>query len=245
MVVRKAKLFANEKKWIDLYANIKEFKFSEVWLEGFMKRYNFATRRRTHIAQHLLDDLLEKQQNFLAFILYRRIQYDYPLQYIGNMDETPVTFDLPYPTTLDHRGTSTVNIQTTSHEKSNFTVILACMTDGTKLPAVCIFKLKNIPRVSFPQGIHIRVNEKGWCNEQEMLWWIENVWTQRNPLGNSRSLLVLDSFREHLVESVKNRFNEKQTNIAVIPGGLTSKLQPLDVAINKSFKANLRQYYND
>ncbi len=56
MVVRKAKLFANEK----LYADIKEFKFSEAWLEGFMKRYNFATRRRTHIAQHLLENLLEK-----------------------------------------------------------------------------------------------------------------------------------------------------------------------------------------
>ncbi len=50
MVVRKAKLFANEKKWIDLYVDIKEFKFSEAWLEGFMKRYNFATKRRTHIA---------------------------------------------------------------------------------------------------------------------------------------------------------------------------------------------------
>ncbi|CAG8776513.1 17428_t:CDS:1, partial [Funneliformis caledonium] len=68
------------------------------------------------------------------------------------------------------------------HEKSNFTVILACMANGTKLPAVCIFKLKNISRVSFPQEIHIHVNEKGWCNKQEMIWWIENVWTQRNPL---------------------------------------------------------------
>jgi len=142
-----------------------------------MKRYNFTTRRRTHIAQHLPENLLEKQQNFLTFILYRHIQYDYPLKYIDNMDETSVTFDLPYSTTLDHCGTLTVNIQTTGHEKSNFTVILGCMADGTKLPAVCIFKLKNISRESFPEGIFIRVNDKGWCNEQEMLWWIENVWT--------------------------------------------------------------------
>ena len=66
------------------------------------------------------------------------------------MDETPVTFDLPYSTTLDYRDTSTVNIRTTDHEKTNFTVILGCMTDGTKLPTVCIFKLKNISRESFP-----------------------------------------------------------------------------------------------
>ena len=57
--------------------------------------------------------------------------------------------------------------------------------------------------------------------------------------------MVLDSFREHLVESVKNRFNEKQTNIAIIPDGLTSKLQPLNIAINKSFKVKLRYYYNE
>jgi hypothetical protein len=44
------------------------------------------------------------------------------------------------------------------------------MADGTKLPAVCIFKLKNIPKEKFPLGIHIRTNEKGWVNEQEMLW---------------------------------------------------------------------------
>jgi len=174
-----------------------------------MKRFNFAICRQTHIAQHLPDDLLQKQQSFLNFILYRRIQYDYSLKYIGNMDETPVTFDLPSNTILDQHDTSTISIHTTSHEKTHFTVILLCLADGTKLSATCIFKLKNIPREQFPQSINIHVNEKGWMNENEMLWWIENVWNQRNPLSNPRSLLVLDSFKDHLVNSVKNRFVEK------------------------------------
>ena len=69
-----------------------------------------------------------------------------------------------------------------------------------------------------------------------MLWQIENVWTSRNRFGNLRSMLVLDSFRDHTVNSVRN---QKNTNIAVIPGGCTSKLQPLDVAINKSFKSKV------
>ncbi|GBB84679.1 hypothetical protein RclHR1_11250006 [Rhizophagus clarus] len=50
-------------------------------------------------------------------------------------------------------------------------------------------------------------------------------------------MLVLDSLRGHIVNSVKNRLVEKNTNMAVIPGGCTSKLQPLDVATNKSFKS--------
>ncbi|CAB4386306.1 unnamed protein product [Rhizophagus irregularis] len=41
----------------------------------------------------------------------------------------------------------------------------------------------------------------------------------------------------HIISSVKNRLVEKNTNIAIIPGGCTSKLQPLNIAINKSFKA--------
>ena len=100
--------------------------------------------------------------------------------------------------------------------------------------------MKNIPREKFSDGIHIRANEKGWMNEHEMLWWIETVWTKRNPFGNSCSMLVLNSFRGHTTNPVKNQLVEKNTNIAVIPGGCTSKLQPLDVAINKSFKSKVK-----
>ncbi|GES95125.1 pogo transposable element with KRAB domain [Rhizophagus clarus] len=112
-----------------------------------MRRKNLSNYRHTTIAQCLPDDLVEKQQEFLSYIMYRRIQYDYPLAYISNMDK-----------------------------------IL--------------------------------------------------------------SLLVLDSFSAHIVDSVKRRFGEKNTNIAVISGGLIFRLQPLDVSVNKSFKTKMRQNYN-
>ncbi len=78
-------------------------------------------------------------------------------------------FDLPSNTTIDHKGTKTVTIRITRHKHLFFIVILAYMADGSKLLAICIFKLKNLPKENFPYGIHIRVNEKGWMNEQEML----------------------------------------------------------------------------
>jgi DDE superfamily endonuclease len=171
--------------------------------------------------------------------MYRHIQHDYPLAYIGNMDETPVSFDLPTNTTVDELGARSVSIRTTGHERTNFTVVLTCMADGTKLPPLIIFKLKNIPRGNFPPGVIIRTNQKGWMNENEMLFWIENVWVKRERLSNPQSLLVLDSFSAHIVDSVKRRFSEKKTDIAVIPGGLTSRLQPLDVSVNKSFKSKV------
>ncbi len=49
----------------------------------------------------------------------------------------------------------------------------------------------------------------------------------------------MDSFSAHIVNFVKCHFNEKNTNIAVILKGLILCLQPLDVLVNKSFKAKV------
>ncbi|CAG8683623.1 14229_t:CDS:2, partial [Cetraspora pellucida] len=65
------------------------------------------------------------------------------------------------------------------------------------------------------------------------------------PLSvDPRSLLVLDSFCGHLIDMIKNRFEEKNTNIVVILDGLTKKLQLLDVYINKSFKDENKDVVN-
>lgn len=203
MIQLKARAFAQQRQWNDMYSDIKFFAFSNKWLDGFMSRNKLSNRRRTTIAQRLPDDLIEKQQAFLAFIMYQRIQHDYPLAYIGNMDETPVSFDLPANTTIDELGARSISIRTTGHEKANFTVVLTCMADGTKLPPLIIFKIKNIPKGNFPPEVIIRANQTGWMNENEMLYWIENVWTKRERLSNPQSLLVLDSFSAHIVDSVK------------------------------------------
>jgi len=240
MIQIKAKALAQTEQFYTMYSDVRESKFSSKWIDGFMVRHKFSHRRCTTVAQRLPEDLLEKQHEFLGFVLYRRIQHNYPLNLIGNMDETPVSFDLPSQTTIEETGSKTVSIRTCGYEKSNFTVILACMADGTKLPATIIFKLAKVPRQIFPSGIIIRANKKGYSNTEEILFWVKNIWNQRASLSsNPRSLLVLDSFAGHLVDSVKNRLQEKNTNIAVIPGGLTSKLQPLDVSVNKSFKSKV------
>jgi len=79
-------------------------------------------------------------------------------------------FDLPSNTTINKKGEKTVSICITGHKQTSFTVILRCMTDSTKLSAICIFKLKKISKEKFLDGIYICVNEKGWVNENEMLW---------------------------------------------------------------------------
>ena len=55
-----------------------------------------------------------------------------------------------------------------------------------------------------------------------------------------RALLVWDSFRGHLTEDVKAVLARRHVDVAVIPGGLTPVLQPLDKCINKPFKTKVR-----
>ena len=64
-------------------------------------------------------------------------------------------------TTMEQSGSKTVSILSTGHERSNFTIVLACLADGTKLPPVIIFKLKKIPREEFPEGVVIHANSQG------------------------------------------------------------------------------------
>jgi hypothetical protein len=120
MAIKKAVELGKSDEYQAKYPTINSFKFSKKWLDCFMVRYDLSNHRRTTVSQHLPENLLEKQQNFLSYILYMRLQNSYPLHLIGNMDETPLSFDLPSSYTLEKRGSSTVNIKTTGHEKSNF-----------------------------------------------------------------------------------------------------------------------------
>ena len=65
-----------------------------------------------------------------------------------------------------------------------------------------------------------------------------------NNRSEASTMLVYDSFRGHLEKSVKKKFHDSNVDLAVIPGGLTSVCQPLDVGINKPFKDNLRKEWH-
>lgn len=129
---------------------------------------------------------------------------------------------------------------------SVFTCVLSCSANGEKLKPLIIFKRKTVPKENFPPGVVIRVNEKGWMCEEVMLAWIEEVWRKRRgaffkPCG----LLIMDSMRAHLLESVKIASGKAGATLAVIPGGLTKKLQPLDITVNKCFKSEMRRMWEE
>ncbi len=71
---------------------------------------------------------------------------------------------------------------------------------------------------------------------------LEKVWSKRpGGLLKKPSLLVCDQFKAHVTESTKRLATKLKTHLAVIPGGLTSQLQPLDVSVNKPFKGFMHE----
>ena len=88
-----------------------------------------------------------------------------------------------------------------------------------------------------PEGFILAYQEKAWMTTELTLRWVKEIWlpyTQRKE-----ALLVLDHFSAHLAETVAEKLSDGNTFSAVIPGGCTSVLQPLDVALNKPFKSHI------
>ncbi|KAG5263266.1 hypothetical protein AALO_G00262940 [Alosa alosa] len=222
--------------------NIDAFRGGPSWCFRFMKRRNLSIRTRTTVSQQLPKDYKEKLATFRAYCKNKITEKKIQPEHITNMDEVPLTFDIPVNRTVETTGTRTVSIRTTGTEKSSLIVVLSCQANGQKLPPMVIFKRKTLPKEKFPAGVIIKANPKGWMDEEKMSEWLREIYVKR-PDGffhNYPSLLIYDSMRAHLTDAVKNQVKQTNSVLAVILGGLTKELQPLDIGVNRLFKAKLR-----
>ena len=220
-------------------SNVDDFKASSRWCSAFMLRNKFSLRRVTSTGQSLPEDFIQKVNDFRSYFKQKSRGID--LKHIGNMDEVPMCFDMPSSYTVDRTGGNNIKINTTGSEKNGFTVVLCVTADGNKLPPMVIFKRKTIPKEKFPNGIIVSANEKGWINEEMFIKWVKEVWCKRPcTFFRPKSILAFDSAPAHLT-AISKKTLHKTTISAVIPGGLTKLLQPLDISVNRSFKLKIRE----
>ena len=73
-------------------------------------------------------------------------------------------FDAPYSRTVDTTGAESIPVSTTGHEKTGFTVVLACSETGKKLKLMVIFKRKTMPKEMLPDGVVVLCHNKGWMD---------------------------------------------------------------------------------
>jgi DDE superfamily endonuclease len=86
--------------------------------------------------------------------------------------------------------------------------------------------------------------DKAWFDEQVMLNWIKRVWKKLIEQRSGKlTYLLLDEFAVHVTSKVLDALAKLNTEVDIIPVGYTLKLQPLDVGLNKPFKAYCRQNF--
>lgn len=143
-------------------------------------------------------------------------------------------------------------IRSTGAEKQHITVVLTVAADGSMLPPMVIFKGKRCLKLTASEGVLVCVQTKAWMDEDLIKEYLKHIWqpyveetADRLDLPDHNALLTLDSFKAHTTDNITKMMKEHGTTHCVIPGGCTSKLQPLNISINKPFKQILKGYWTD
>ncbi len=229
----------------DLGVDRQKFLISNKWLRNFCRRHNLANRSVTHRGQQdnrPAAEICTVVKDYLTSA--RVVTADLSADKIFNMDETPCYFDMCSDQTLHFKGDKNVDGIDTGNRKSRFTTVLAISADGSILRSLIILKgLKNIPKVSCPKNIQLKVTMKGSMNTPIMPEWGKDCFSRRgNYFSRTKSLLIMDSYGSHIKPEIIEYFRKEfNTEILQVPPKTTSFLQPLDVAINGPFKAALRR----
>ena len=82
-------------------------------------------------------------------------------------------------------------------------------------------------------------------DERVMIAWVDEILKPyvADAPEDIIPLLILDSYRCHMMGSVVQRIQELGVEVRHIPGGCTSLCQPVDVGFNKPFKDRMRKQW--
>lgn len=164
-----------------------------------------------------------------------------PAENIFNVDETGVTVNQKprkIIATKGKRGVATVQ----SAEKGKTVTAICCISAvGVYCPPLLIF-----PRARFKQELLDRgpigavgaASKSGWVNEVIFMRWFDHFIQFFQPQHRPNPcLLIMDGHSSHVNYELVTRARENNVSILILPALCTHKLQPLDVAVFRSFKS--------
>ncbi|KAG0434733.1 Tigger transposable element-derived protein 6 [Dictyocoela muelleri] len=201
------------------------FNASNVFLYKFKKRHGIAMKYCSGESFYI------NNQNYDEFIIvFKNKLSEYGKENVYNCDETGLFYKLALKKSLVKQA-----IYGIKGFKDRITVMLACNMTGTKkLKPVVIGKFAN-PRA--PKGFDKKFfcdyfyNESAWMRSTDFNRWLLDFNAQCKK-ESRKILLLLDNCSSHKVSC-------DLTNIELLflPKNSTSRLQPLDAGIIRSFKS--------
>jgi hypothetical protein len=147
------------------------------------------------------------------------------------------------------KGKKTVHVRASTADTKRVTLAITVDTSGKMLPPMLIFKgvtngcIANREFGMYPDHGHYGCQKKAWMDEEMMHKWIDLVlvpWRQMTT-PDIVPLLILDTYRVHMMGTVVNRIQSLGIEVIHIPPGCTYLWQPVDIGINKMIKCGMQE----
>ncbi|KAG0421444.1 Tigger transposable element-derived protein 4, partial [Dictyocoela muelleri] len=214
--------------------NVENFKASNGWLQKFKARYNISSRFIKGEAGLVNDEVINSFKDF-----YKEKIKCYAPSDIFNCDETGLFYKCTPIKTLCFKNENQISGK---FSKDRITILFCVSMSGEKLNPLLIGKFKS------PRGfkdlkwdklkISYHYNKKAWMDVKIFRNWPDDL--NKSMMKQKRKiLLTLDNAPVHPVG-----FESSNLELLYFPPGVTSKIQPLDQGIIKTFKCYYKKNLN-
>jgi len=242
------------------------FKASLSWYHGFLRRFGYSSRKITsfttarqtkrevqefgslegHQSQSRASIELYRLKEFRVQLLRLLTAHHYSPECIFNMDETSFYLDMIPQRTVEKIGTRRIVAAETygsGHQFRRASAMLTVSADGTKrfLGVVGYYpKKKSLRRIRTDVAVWTQPSSS--VDTKLLVEFLDEILgPQHCTMG--RKLLIIDKAPTHATMAVRQACLRNGFDVVFIPAGCTKYVQPIDLAVNHSFKAKSRQQW--
>jgi hypothetical protein len=109
-------------------------------ISRFMKKNRLTHRMATHKAQHPPSEVEAEALQFLHVIRPVLTEQNWDLDYVINMDQTPVYHSMDFKMSIVRVGAHTINLRTLASDAKHVTVAVPVMASGQRIKSMVVFK---------------------------------------------------------------------------------------------------------
>lgn len=224
---------------------LKQFVASHTWCMRFRKRFGLVVRRHTTCRQ-LPEGFAAIAREYVRSVQALIKEHQIELGNIINLDQVPRYFETENNSTITKKGQREVFLKksSTSHKRFTFTPVISAAGKFVALH-VLFSNLKKKPTVD--ARCLVDVNGTGMWNGATIKVVVDEIIKRCQTVFFEPMLVILDSYGSHIkfIEEHRERYARRKVFFSVIPACMTGLLQPLDVAVNRSFQQHYGDHYTE
>jgi DDE superfamily endonuclease/Tc5 transposase DNA-binding domain len=218
----------------------KPFVASDRWIARFKARHNFGKVKPKIVTKVKCPSIGQDEdgEKFNLCIMVHEAIEKYGLSCVLNFDETPCKI-VEKPTSVWSAGPKNqVRLLSDASPKAQITLLPTISADGKRLPLGWINKGETtrglLKMMNIPKDVFSYFSKSGWIKEDIFINYLRDV--IQGYLNGRPGALLLDSYACHWTPAVQAECKKLNLEMILVPKGLTSSCQPLDISFNGPMK---------